>query len=966
MNIIVSAGLGARCEITKLSSVPNWLISQDNAVPIFGHIEDSIVGIGELTQSHTQLSKYAVCSLYKNCKTLPVLDKDSYTGREAASLLFRNTPINYTRASGACPDLFKNYINYLPEDKVISIVNGQIKSGVIEKKSIGSGSPGNIFHTIANDYSPQHAITIMHEMQQVGIAMNSFRNCTLSIADLILPPAARLECEEINSGQLLKSHLINDRLDRGEIVPPIGKTVQQYFEELQIAALSTTDIFVDTIMRHIVPANGFITNGFLKMILFGSKGSPDNLFNMIAAVGQRLTNGKRPKMDFGYCRAGPHTRRFDQNPLYRDYIQNGYVRGLNGLEYFANARYARYDLILKQLFTSVSGKQSRISAINLESIYINNLRMAVKSKNIIQFCYGEDCLDTRRIITVKFPTVMISNEAFATAYKHPQFPAFFAKMQEDRDKYRRIFSRLERFNEKDVMSDERKVSIDVAHIVTNVLNDVYSKPPTREIPAAELAVAVSKVEKFCDVFPYFLLNEIQERRRTAIPDWILAATWLPCMLIRSHLHPNALAARKITPSILDTILVKIRNVYMCSLIDPGMAVGIVAATSFSAFLTQYIIDAHRRSAEGGTSKSGMHQMKEILAAKEADKLSAPSMLIPVQDKWANSETAVREIANTLEAMNFVRFVSHYQIFFEKMGDPVHPKYAHEAKDIAEFARLNPLLRVPADLINFCIRYDIIHTEIIFKNISMENIVEKLRQTYPETFIMYTPENSGRLYIRVYMRNSMFKSGVTEPGLIALAKELLTTLIRGINNIKETKLVKLICTKTLEDGSVVRENDKWAIKTVGTNLVGVLQHPQVDTYNVMTEAIQELADVFGIEAARQKIILGMKNIVQIIHTHYTIYADEMTFTGRVTNIESTGLKTRSPNSVLLQAGSAGPVQVLEHAAVNGLVDDVTGLTAPMLVGDVPRYGTNYNQIIVNEKFVRDNVKAPDSVFESALA
>lgn len=957
MNIIVYPSLASRIELEYLSAVPNWLVNFDNSVPVYGHIEDAIMGVVALTRSFTVVNKYATLWMYKNCAVCPSVSASLQTGREALSAVFNRAPINYTRNSGFCIDVFKDYVKYDASDKTISIKNGRILSGVIDKKSTGSGSPNNIFHTIAKDFTPAIAMQVMHDMQLIGIAVNQFRNTTVCCADLILPKWARVACEEINTSKFVESHMITEKYRRGEIIPPIGKTVSQFYEELQIPVLSPGDSFVDPVARGVDWEN----NGYIQMLEAGSKGSFNNLYNMVTSVGQRTKDGKRPPMDFGYKRSLPYTKRFDSNPLSRGYVIHPYIMGLSVMEYYWNAWTARVDLILKQLFTSVSGKQARISAINLEALHSNYHRWVVKMRKVTSLMYGEDGMDPRKLTTVKFPTVAISAENFTKVYSHPKFPEFFEQMTEDRAKYRQRFMHIEAFAETDVMSDERKMPMDVAHILRNILNEI----PANSAPSdAVLKVMVGQVTEFTDDFAYLLLNEHCRQARRPIPAHLQAVAWLPTMLIRSYLHPNALVELKLTPLMLNVILQRLSKSYTDGLIAPGTAVGTIAATCFSAYLTQFIIDAHRRSAVGGTSKMGMILMSEILSAKDTSKLSAPSMIVPVLPQYATSEVATKEIACTLEAMHLRRFVSSCAVFFEKYGVPVHPKYTAETADIALFDKLNPLVRPPADLLNYCIRFELNPTELILKNISVEALVSKLREVFPGTHIMYTPENASALYLRVYCRSSMFRT-VNEVILNTTVQQMLNCLIRGINGIKEANVVKLHRTKINADESTSRETDLWAIKTRGTNLVDVCCHSKVDSYHVTTDSVQELRSVFGIEAARHRIILGMKGIVEISHRHYMVYADEMTWTGRVTNIETSGLKARSPTSVLMQAGSSSPVQVFENAAINGIKDEISGLTAPLMIGGVPKIGTNYGRLIVNEPFVREHIKSTDAVFESAL-
>jgi hypothetical protein len=254
--------------------------------------------------------------------------------------------------------------------------------------------------------------------------------------------------------------------------------------------------------------------------------------------------------------------------------------------------------------------------------------------------------------------------------------------------------------------------------------------------------------------------------------------------------------------------------------------------------------------------------------------------------------------------------------------------------------------------------------MILKNMSMELIITKLRAQYPDTFIVYTGENSRALTIRMYMKNSMFKNAPSIASINAVRERVLDTIIRGVEGILNARVVKMIRTKTLPDGSIVRDDNCWGIATDGTNLAGVLCNKYVDRMRVSTSAIPEMCAVFGLEAGRQKIIPGMRSIVQTSYRHYLCYADEMSYSGTLSGSELGGLKKRDANNILLRMGFANSFATIKEAAVNAMEDTAGGLSQ-FMIGSVPKYGTMYNSFAVNEEFVRKNVKRPEDIIAESL-
>jgi DNA-directed RNA polymerase beta' subunit len=962
MNLIISSGIAARNEIAELASVSNWLISHTTSSPSMGQVDDSIVGTAELTRTGVVLNKYHAMLLFQNSSYLPSFNdvgEKGITGRACFSKILENTPINFKRTPQWYNPLMAPYISYDPDDIQVVIDQGVLKKGVLDKKSIGKGSNGGIYHIIANEYSYASALEVMFNTQQLAIAFMLHQGFTIGIMDMMLSTTAKKKVDQIASDIINKSRLITARLNNGEIIPPIGKTVAEFFEEQQINTLSIFDDFNGPIMQDINPE----TNNLFKLIMYGSKGKMEHLYNMVSSVGQKLINGERIRQTFGFKRTLAYYPRFDTSPEARGYIQNSYSSGMTSSEYIFNAMAARFDLISKALSTSVTGEQERKSIKNLESLIVNNFRWVVKDKNIVQLSYGEDFLDPQRVERVKFPTALITDSAFE-AYSNKAFPAEFEAMQHDRVKYRKMFLQLECMSVKELMSDERKLPVNVERLVSDILRvhqDSLATPSSED-----LAEMVKMVNSLCDNIPYVLINEIQEKRQTAIPDYIREATWLLVMLIRSYLHPNALRDRKIIKPVLGVIISKIRFRYSRALIEPGTAAGIIGAQSFSEPLTQYMLDAHHRSVSGGTSNSGMTSAKEILGARAVVKLSAPTMLIPVLPEYETDKAKVQEIANNIEVMKFTQFVTSWQIFFESFGEPQHTKYVDEKSIITEFVKNNPLVPPPGNLIKWCIRFALNKTTLILKNMSLEVIITKLREKFPDAYMVYSSENSTQVIIRVYILNSRFKGAVTVNDISSLKELLLDTIIRGVAGIINTFVIKLIRNKTNLDGSISRNDNIWGITTRGTNLAGILTNRFVDRYKVHTSAIQEMYDIFGIETAQQSVNFGLKGLVDNInHRHYITYSAEMSYTGRITSIESGGLKTRESSNVLLRIGFVSPMSTIEEAAINSMEDSVTGITAPLLVGSVPRHGTLYNSFSINADFVRKNVRKPDDIIEESL-
>ncbi len=163
-------------------------------------------------------------------------------------------------------------------------------------------------------------------------------------------------------------------------------------------------------------------------------------------------------------------------------------------------------------------------------------------------------------------------------------------------------------------------------------------------------------------------------------------------------------------------------------------------------------------------------------------------------------------------------------------------------------------------------------------------------------------------------------------------------IKGIDNITRAVLSKT-------EGT-------WKIITEGSNLKEVLKVEGVDANNVMTNSILEVADVLGIEAARNSIIheamgtLGEAGLDVDIR-HIMLVADLMTNDGYVKAIGRHGVSGKK-SSVLARAAFEITAAHLLHAAMVGEVDHLEGVTENIIVGQPVTLGTGAVNLIYTPK------------------
>jgi len=255
-------------------------------------------------------------------------------------------------------------------------------------------------------------------------------------------------------------------------------------------------------------------------------------------------------------------------------------------------------------------------------------------------------------------------------------------------------------------------------------------------------------------------------------------------------------------------------------------------------------------------------------------------------------------------------------------------------------------------------------KMILKNMTLETIVFKLIEVYPDLHVVYNFENAQKIIVRCYVSQGYFKkkSVIQLNDLQALRSVLMNTVIRGYRGVVSTKVIK-VNKSTVDEKGNLTNNPIWAIRTQGTNLSKILENQYLDVTKCFSSSIKEIEKIYGIEAARNKLIIELRTMVQDIDpSHYELFADEMSFTGRITGITKSGLDKRERKNVLLRTSYQHQIQVLRSAATNSQKSKLYGVSAPLMLGTVPRVGTTYNDIGIDQQFINENVKSVESVLD----
>lgn len=970
MNLWVPHEPGSIIEAELMSHVSNAFISIQTGSPVSGQVQDSMLGCYQLTRNSVRMDKIHAMRLFTNAglntPNFSIYESDHiFSGLDIVSMLLKinNITINYSGVPNTYDDNFIKYIPFDKNEKYTVIKDGEMITGVLDKKSIGEKINGGLFHIIGREYGSKIALDMIYYFQQISLMFLYNSNFTISLSDLYLGKKAMAEIHKLCDEVQLESNLISDKLIRGDIIAPINSTINEFYEEMQLGILKIND---SEVLRVILQNINTDTNGLYKMISVGSRGKINNLIHIVASIGQSTLNGERIKEGFSHGRTLPYFKRFSLDMAASGYINNSYISGLKVSEFTFGAMTGRFDLISKALSTASTGYMARKGVLANTSSITNNHLHVVKDSKIVQFIYGEDGLDGRELEIVKLFTMELDNDELLKITMpenltknnqlYDKVMSYIDQIKQDRIELINNAIKYENtiFNSK--FSSNYLLPVNVNRQIKNMIG---------ESTLNNLDEKIEKIIYLCNNLAYVFLNEIQETNQRYIPMHKKYAAKLMCISIRAELNPNILS--RLTNDQINYIITFIRHKYSISLIGYGVAVGILAAQSVSEPMTQYMLDSHHRSVSGGTNKSGLVRVNEIYGAKGVSKEQSATMQLLIRPNYAKDIVSAQLIGNVIEYVCFKHLIKRYDIILESETDLKYPPYKKDISWMNECIESHLNITKPNDLTKWCYRIIINKTALILKAISLELIIRQLKIKYQQgIYILYTSESVEEITIRIWATSQQLgKSYDFETKAINFLNVLIECPIRGVKGIMRATAKQITKHKLSKDGKLIQEK-RFVIETIGTNLSEVFLYAAIDPLNSITSSIGNTNEVFGIEAARSKIISETISFMQKDAPnlrHLSIYADELTRTGKYTNLEKSGVSLREPTNVLLKASFSSPIQVFQDAAINETTSKVNAISGKMLLGATPAIGTFYNSLAVDTEFIAKNTKSIDSILDN---
>lgn len=357
---------------------------------------------------------------------------------------------------------------------------------------------------------------------------------------------------------------------------------------------------------------------------------------------------------------------------------------------------------------------------------------------------------------------------------------------------------------------------------------------------------------------------------------------------------EAAERHELTDKELDEVVKEIKRAYTRAEVEPGEAVGTVAAQSVGEPGTQMTMRTFHYAGVAELNVTlGLPRLIEIVDARK--KISTPTMAIYFDEDHASDEEFVRTIANRIGKITLNDILKDFNVNYANMSMSV----------------------------------EIDEDKVKEKRLDYDEVIAKIEKAFKRVEI-------NKTLLSFEPTISEAKHAIRE--LRLLADKVRDLQISGIKNIGKVVIRK--------------EGQEWVIHTEGSNLGAVLKMDGVDKTRTTTNDIHEVEKVLGIEAGRNAIIREAQTTMEeqgltVDVRHIMLVADMMTSDGMVKSIGRHGISGEKA-SVLARASFEETGKHLLRASIRGEVDHLTGIIENIIIGQPIPLGTGSVGVIMKQR------------------
>lgn len=925
MNMHVCQTGAANVEIREIMAVPKQIISPQSNKPIIGLVQDPVIGAYLMTQRAVVLTKLQMMdalSLLEGAARLPppaiVHPAPLWTGKQAFDMLFLPRLQFRRKVRQGQDDDITSWL-----ERFVLVQDGQLLAGAMCKQSLGSSS-GGLVHVLHKDYGGDEAARLIVNVQRVVNRWLEGAGFSIGIGDCYISPKTQLHIKHILRQLLQYIEQLNRKkgsTSKELLEAQTSKVLQSIINQTGKAAL-----------QHMDPRNSIFC-----AVTSGSKGTPINISQIMACVGQQSVEGKRINVQRG--KLSCYTQRDAGKPKMHGFVHHSYFAGLSPTEYYFHAMGGREGLVDTAVKTAATGYISRRLVKVMESIAVQpDLTIRTSTQEIVQFQYGGDDYDATYLETIGTPYMFHSSRALQRHTALTALPTHWTRTQRTRWQEH---ARRDAARQVDLLKQLQTCMAigmapldDISHFPVNLqrqmaLRFASSKEPLAYYaPCADVEAMLARL----DLTTGFELH------------------------IRHWLCPASLLQRGITRDELLRLCADVERVVVQARVAQGEMVGAIASSSIGEPCTQMTLNTfHSAGIATKNVTLGIPRFKELIDVSK--NIKTPSVTIYLNSPMASSQALASMFATSIRYTMLDSIVEASQLLHE-------PDVWHT--DIADDQVMLDLRRSTMEwqeelhaheLSSWVIRIVLDMTLTENAQLTMLHIERAIHRSIGDKVlqVVASDENACPRVLRIRMYNledhiGLQKVAQSEQERIYLEKIAMQQLqnhlldsvyLQGLEHIQGA-VPREIPTCYLDGDEGICTRNEWVVETTGTNLQSVLGMAGVDSTRTISNDVLEVYHTFGVEMANTVLFREIKHVLGFDGTyvndrHVQLLVDTMTLRGFLCPVSRHGM-AKSSLGPLMRSSFEETVDVLLDAGAYSECDRAKGVTENIMLGNLAPIGT----------------------------
>jgi DNA-directed RNA polymerase beta' subunit len=627
-------------------------------------------------------------------------------------------------------------------------------------------------------------------------------------------------------------------------------------------------------------------------------------------------------------------------------------------------------------------------------------------QRIIQFTYGDDGIDTIKVENQSLPLVAMSlDEIYAHFHipldnssdtEHSSVTAFtktaYAKMKKEKaSTQQKLLDLIDYMIEmRDLIIDRVFGNLDNKNVqmpvsFTHIINNIQAQQQINQ-------------NSMVDITPIEAMNMVSDAYRQLENIHYAPPTLLFKVMYYYYLSPKELLLiKRFNRSALTILLNVIILQYKRSIVAPGEMVGMVSAQSIGEPTTQLTLNTFHSAGIASKSNAtrGVPRIEEILSLSENPK--NPSITVYFKEDDESTPERVQEFIPLIEHTKMSEVVESVEVCFDpddmntliEQDRAVMSQYQEFEKLIDDCVRDAAFVSAGGggggeeggaaagggegggaaaesgaqnsgnNKSKWVIRIKMDAEAMLDKKLTMDDVHFAIKNSYGnEVSCAFSDYNDDNLVFRLRMENitQAKKTNKLNPldqsdhiyMIKSFQDQLMNNIVLlGIKGIRKVMLRTIKNTLKKTEG-VYAKKESWVLDTMGTNLLHVLGLDYIDTKRTVSNDIQEVYRVFGIEAARQAIYNELSEVFDdspINYHHVCLLCDRMTVSSSMISIFRHGINSDDIGPIAKASFEETPEMFLK-AARHAELDPMRGISANVMCGQEGYYGTSAFQVLIN--------------------